>query len=130
MTESAPAAPRRFEIGERYRPAQMATSGTVIVRDAWAYGYGDLFAAETPCCRTAVRVSATDATWRGQLSQAPGAARTCRGCGWKWYVHLAVDGRRLAPVPEGTRNLDIDANQAEFTSRGRRTRPYRRRRPG
>jgi hypothetical protein len=128
VTSPAGSVPRRYEIGERFNLSAAAVPGTVIVRVARPYGFGAQFATDTPCCRHGARINAIDATYRGHGDPASaGVFKTCPGCGWKWTVRLALNGRQLDQLPADAGHPRIGANQAEWISRGSGTRPYRRR---
>jgi hypothetical protein len=118
-TESTTAAPRRFELGERYRGSRVSRRGTVVVKAAKPWGSEAMFATVVPCCNIAARVNA--ALWAGT-----GAPYTCRSCGWKWDVYLAQGAVRLAQLPRGTKHPRIRADRAEWVSTGHGTRNYRR----
>ena len=108
MTDTAP---RRFGLGEPFRPAQAAEAGTIIVMPAAPFGQRAVFATRTPCCQRNAQVSAV--SWG-----AAGAPHTCADCGWKWTVYLALNGQRIADPPRDARHPAIAADQAEWVSRG------------
>jgi hypothetical protein len=114
---TAPGTPHRFELGERYRASQASLRGTIVVRTAEPYGFGARFTTTSPCCRAVSRIDAVDASWGDT-----GTFVTCSGCGWKWTVHLALDGTRLPRIPGDAAHPHIKANQAEWVSRGFGTR--------
>lgn len=120
---STPSLPPRFGLGEPYSPSSLGQAGTIVVRPAAPYGFDAMFTTDTPCCHATVRVDAVSATIRAVGRQPIGVPRACRGCGRKWYVLLAFDGRRLDPLPRGTTHPGIEADQAEWVSRGFGTRP-------
>lgn len=125
--ESAPGSgesPRRYGLDEPFRRSQLGLAGTTVVRIAVPYGYGDRFRTPSPCCGRTSLISAVDASYHGS-----GSFVTCRGCQWKWAVHLALGETRLRDVPPDARHPHITADRAEWVSRGSGTRPYRRRRP-
>lgn len=113
--------PRRFELGQAYRNSQVSPKGTIVVTRAGTWGSGAYFQTRTPCCSLPARIDA--ATWAGT-----GAPYVCRGCGWKWAVHLALGAERLGQVARDARHPHIKADRAEWESTGTGTRPHRRRR--
>lgn len=121
MTETTTTAPRRFGIGEPFRPSQAAAAGTVIVREAAPFGQRAVFVTTTPCCQRNAQIDAV--RWG-----AAGAPHICADCGWKWYVYLALDGERIGDPPRDARHGNdhaVRANQAEWESRGHGREPQR-----
>jgi hypothetical protein len=123
VTSNTQETPRRFELGDRFRVSQASARGTVVVRAAEPYGFGARFTTASPCCSENSRIDAIDASWGGA-----GTHVICRGCGWKWIVHLTRDGTRITGLPETAAHPDIRADRAEWVSQGYGRRVHRRRR--
>jgi hypothetical protein len=110
----------RIEMDQGYSNSQLGTAGTTVVRYARRYGEQPaLFTTTAPCCYGSYRIDAW--LWAGT-----GKHITCRDCGWKWDVYLARYDTRLDVIPRAGEGQRVNANRAEWVSRGFGTRPYHR----
>lgn len=104
-----------FQLGERYRAAELASTGTTVVRPASPWGRAARISTTSLCCSREHRIDA--AMWAGL-----GAHVTCGVDDWKWTVYPASEEGPLQRLNADAVHLRIPCDRAQWVSRGHGTR--------